>query len=294
MKRIRCPKCGCEGVTPGPWTKHEKGIHPHPYICGPAVETEYGEDRFVIAYVTGASSATNQSHLARLDPATVKAMAELAMSALASRQPQPVNEPGEWQEIGEGWQVHTLEEKQEVQRNAGIPHLPTDLTLEARLAVSGRGPRAFQWSDKKHRLVYDLCREIERIAAYLRAASIPKVEPSRHPVIWMEFNNKEGFTGLRRWTRDPEQAARWKSDPDAGRFEEYYAAPQPTPVTPVPVTITPEVADLQAALIAWVNVAEMLAGEPGMDAHFHDVADATFDVVTQARAALSAKPTGEE
>ena len=67
--------------------------------------------------------------------------------------------------IGAGWEEHSLEEKQSVQKDAGIPHLPTDMTYEARLAVSGKGPRAYEWSDKKHRLVYDLCREIERLAA---------------------------------------------------------------------------------------------------------------------------------
>jgi hypothetical protein len=48
-----------------------------------------------------------------------------------------------------------------------------------------------------------------------------------------------------------------------------------------------EVTQLQLALVSWVNVAEMLADQPGMEAHFHDVADATLDVVTAARAALT-------
>ena len=48
-----------------------------------------------------------------------------------------------------------------------------------------------------------------------------------------------------------------------------------------------EIARLQLALVAWVNAAEMLADEPGMDAHFHDVADSTLDVVTTARASIS-------
>jgi hypothetical protein len=54
-----------------------------------------------------------------------------------------------------------IELKQELQRKAGIPHLPTDLTYELRLAVSGNGPRAFEWSDKPHRLLFDACRAIE-------------------------------------------------------------------------------------------------------------------------------------
>jgi hypothetical protein len=39
------------------------------------------------------------------------------------------------------------------------------LAAECRQAVNGEGPRAYDWSDKPHRLVYDLCREIERLAA---------------------------------------------------------------------------------------------------------------------------------
>ena len=54
----------------------------------------------------------------------------------------------------------------EALRNAtGIPDLPTQLTFEARMAISGSGPRAYDWSDKPHRIVYDLCREIEKNAA---------------------------------------------------------------------------------------------------------------------------------
>lgn len=56
-------------------------------------------------------------------------------------------------------------EKGRLQIAAGIPHLPTDLTYECRMAIAGEGPRAYAWSDKPHRLVYDLCREIEREAA---------------------------------------------------------------------------------------------------------------------------------
>lgn len=36
---------------------------------------------------------------------------------------------------------------------------------EYRLAPSGIGPHAFTWKDKPHRLVYDLCHEIERLQA---------------------------------------------------------------------------------------------------------------------------------
>lgn len=136
---------------------------------------------------------------------TLRQVAEL----LASR----TQEPAERMEIGEGWEVHTLEEKQEVQRNAGIPHLPTDMTLEARLAISGRGPRAFEWTDKKHRLVYDLCREIERLAA-LRAASITPPAPERSKVQELRSpHGNETFDGaaIDALLRDPQVVA-WLGD----------------------------------------------------------------------------------
>jgi len=55
----------------------------------------------------------------------------------------------------------TLEQKKKLQFDAGIPHLPTDLTYECRMAISGEGERAFDWRDKPHRLVYDLSRQVE-------------------------------------------------------------------------------------------------------------------------------------
>ena len=59
----------------------------------------------------------------------------------------------------------TTAELEALKKAAGIPHLPTQLTFEARLAIGGEGPRAYDWSDKPHRIVYDLCREIEKNAA---------------------------------------------------------------------------------------------------------------------------------
>ena len=59
----------------------------------------------------------------------------------------------------------TNAELEALRKAAGIPHLPTQLTFEARLAIGGEGPRAYDWSDKPHRLVFDLCREIEKNAA---------------------------------------------------------------------------------------------------------------------------------
>ena len=57
----------------------------------------------------------------------------------------------------------TQEELEKLKRSTGIPHMPTQFTYELRKAVSGEGPRAYDWSDKPHRLLYDACREIERI-----------------------------------------------------------------------------------------------------------------------------------
>lgn len=65
------------------------------------------------------------------------------------------------------------EELEKLKRDTGIPHLPTQLTYECRIAVSGKGPRAYDWSDKPHRLIYDLCREIEAAAA--RRPEVPDV-----------------------------------------------------------------------------------------------------------------------
>ena len=36
-------------------------------------------------------------------------------------------------------------------------------TMDYRRAISGKGPRAYDWNDKPHRLIYDLCAEIERL-----------------------------------------------------------------------------------------------------------------------------------
>jgi hypothetical protein len=66
--------------------------------------------------------------------------------------------------------------KQELQRLAGIPHLPTDLTYELRLAVSGEGPRAYDWSDKPHRLLWDACGALERAEERLRQAVLAERE----------------------------------------------------------------------------------------------------------------------
>lgn len=50
---------------------------------------------------------------------------------------------------------------EQMQLDCDIPNLPTQLTYQAVMAISGEGPRAYDWQDKPHRIVYDLCREVE-------------------------------------------------------------------------------------------------------------------------------------
>ena len=42
-------------------------------------------------------------------------------------------------------------------------------TNDYRIAPGGEGPQASTWKDKPHRLIYDLCREVERLEADLAA-----------------------------------------------------------------------------------------------------------------------------
>lgn len=65
----------------------------------------------------------------------------------------------------------TNAELEALRKASGIPYLPTQLTFEARLAIGGEGPRAYDWSDKPHRIAFDLCREIEKNAAIHKGAS---------------------------------------------------------------------------------------------------------------------------
>ena len=46
--------------------------------------------------------------------------------------------------------------------------MPTQMTYHLRLAPSGEGDWAYQWKDKPHRLIYDACREIERLTAIIQ------------------------------------------------------------------------------------------------------------------------------
>lgn len=61
-----------------------------------------------------------------------------------------------------------LEALRAMKEAAGLKNLPTEFTFIMRQAIAGAGPRAYDWSDKPHRLVYDLCAALEAVA------SIPK------------------------------------------------------------------------------------------------------------------------
>ena len=63
-----------------------------------------------------------------------------------------------------------------LQKDAGLPHPPTQLTYALRMAVSGKGDRAYDWEDKPHRLLYDACREAEVLAAALAEANAKLVK----------------------------------------------------------------------------------------------------------------------
>jgi hypothetical protein len=57
-------------------------------------------------------------------------------------------------------------DKEKFKIDAGLQYLPTDLTYELRMAVTGHQKDEFlswgyHWEDKPHRLVYAACREVE-------------------------------------------------------------------------------------------------------------------------------------
>jgi hypothetical protein len=59
------------------------------------------------------------------------------------------------------------EELERLKNDCEIPNMPTKLTYHLRRAVSGGGDLADEWNDKPHRLIYDACREIERLTAII-------------------------------------------------------------------------------------------------------------------------------
>jgi hypothetical protein len=66
-----------------------------------------------------------------------------------------------------------------LQRDANLTNTPTKLTFELRIAISGDGPRAYDWQDKPHRLLYDACKEIERLSYFSgNSQKVDMQEPS--------------------------------------------------------------------------------------------------------------------
>ena len=60
------------------------------------------------------------------------------------------------------------EELLRLKNDCEIPDMPTQLTYHLRRAVSGEGDYADEWDNKPHRLIYDACREIERLTAIIQ------------------------------------------------------------------------------------------------------------------------------
>ena len=77
------------------------------------------------------------------------------------------------------WETVKLKADLEYERTLRRPRengSPID-TDDYRHAIGGVGPRAFEWEDKPHRLVYDLCMEVERLRGVV-ASVAPLLGPS--------------------------------------------------------------------------------------------------------------------
>lgn len=77
-----------DGVTPGPWTEHDAGKHPHVFVCGPDELYYNGEvkDKPLVAYVTGVGAIENRAFIAAardLVPALLKERDEARARARA-------------------------------------------------------------------------------------------------------------------------------------------------------------------------------------------------------------------
>ena len=79
--------------TPGPWTVHEKGAHPYPFVSGPFVPVEWGEDNFLVSYLVGVDAKAN-GHLIAAAPDLLYAIKALRIQALQSTVNHPSNEWG--------------------------------------------------------------------------------------------------------------------------------------------------------------------------------------------------------
>ena len=121
--------------------------------------------------------------------------------------------------------VAGLVELKKLQKDAGIPHLPTQLTYQLRRAVAGYGTLAYQWADKPHRLVYDACREIEAQADTIEAlqSRIEALEAALRDVFI--HGHSEGWRGnqMRRDVKHEDAEKSWSLYVSNGALEKTIA-----------------------------------------------------------------------
>lgn len=72
-----------------------------------------------------------------------------------------------------------------------------------RNAPGGIGPQAAQWADKPHRLIYDLCREINR----LRGIPVAPIRDFTIPVSVRTQDNGDGGYSIRAYNNDDDLIA---------------------------------------------------------------------------------------
>ena len=90
-----------DGVTPGPWTEHDAGKHPHVFVCGPDELYYNGEvkDKPLVAYVTGVGAIENRAFIAAardLVPALLKERDEARARVAPSLRITGPNSDGEY------------------------------------------------------------------------------------------------------------------------------------------------------------------------------------------------------
>lgn len=85
-------------------------------------------------------------------------------------------------------------------------------TQDYRLAPSGEGPQADEWRNKPHRLIYDLCSEIERLRAAQPSA---KVEEIAREIAMLEYQT---------WNHVPEKVLNNSIKAIAAILRPYFSA----------------------------------------------------------------------
>lgn len=71
-------------------------------------------------------------------------------------------------------------------------------TKDYRNALEGRGPMASQWADKPHRLVFDLCAEVERLTDLIAKVAWHNAQSTQDALAIREI----GLEEMRRRTRE--------------------------------------------------------------------------------------------